>query len=160
MVAIIFGLYKTTPKDRIVGTFATRVQKISKTEYCARRNIKEPSAFPDIPDTVLQIHFDMHITNIGNSLVHMGLRDTEAKNETIQFGIIHFGNLVVPMRFQLDLDTTFILTKGLSNPYYYDLWYFKDTPNLENIKIEVFTKTGRSIYLKPEKSITLVIEQL
>ena len=153
--ALIFGLYKATPKDRISGTFTVNIQQLSKDYYL--KKFKNANPTPNLTDTVLQLHFDMNIINIGNSLVRMGLRDTEAKNETIQFGIIHFGNVLVPMRFSLDMDTTFILTKGLTSTYYYD-WCpdQQNIPNLENIKIEVFTKTGRSVYLKPRKDIALI----
>lgn len=155
VIALVFGLYKTTPKDRISGSFAVCVQPISKTDVMKRKEYENET---NLPDTVLQIHVDMNIVNNGHNLVHMGLRDKEAGNDTIQFGILHIGDLSIPMQFKLYNGTNFILTKGNDSSYYYDHWFFdKKTPPLQSFKVEVFTKTGRSAYLKPQKNTTLII---
>lgn len=157
-IALIFGLYKTIPKDRISGSFSVCVQEISKEEYI-KRSTKPIGNDQDVTDSVLQLHIDMNIVNNGHNLVHMGLRDIETGNTKIQFGILHIiGRDLIPMQFDLYKDTNFILTKGNDNLYYYDFWFGgKQTPPLQSIKVEVFTKTGKSVYLKPQKNISIIV---
>lgn len=154
-IALIFGLYKTTPKDRISGSFMVCVQAIPKADVMKRKEYENAT---NLPDTILQVHVDMNVVNNGHSLIHMGLRDKEAGNDTIQFGILHIGNMSIPMQFNLYNGTNFILTKGNDSSYYYDHWFFgKETPPLQSFKVEVFTKTGRATYLKPQKNTTIII---
>lgn len=158
IIALIFGLYKTTPKDRISGSFSVCVQAISKEDY-EKRSKKPIENTQNITDFVLQLHLDMNIINNGHNLVHMGLRDVETGNTKIQFGILHIiGKDLIPMQFDLYKDTNFILTKGNDNLYYYDFWFGgNQTPPLQSIKVEVFTKTGKSVYLKPQKNTPLIV---
>lgn len=154
-IALIFGLYKTMQKDRISGSFTVCVQRTPTPEAIRQQDFCNST---NPPAEILQLHISMNIVNNGHNLVHMGLRDAEIGNDTIQFGILHIGDILIPMQFNLYNGTNFILTKGNNSPYYYDYWCpTQETPPLQNIKVEVFTKTGRSVYLKPQKNTTIII---